>query len=300
MAGAAFGESELAIVRRAYARQMLAIAGVQNERIEQAFATVRREAFLGTEPWQLVRWPAGPPLPQSDPVAIYQDVVIALQPNRGVNNGSPSLHVRMLHDLAIEPGHHVTHIGAGAGYYTAILSELTGPTGRVTAIEFDETLADRARINLAAWNNVSVVAADGANAPTEMVDRIYVNFAVAAPAAAWFAQLAPGGALLFPLGAPSPDVRDKLPRHSAKGGAFLIGRAENGFAARWLFPAYFVCAEGNLGGDGDSERALYNAFDRGGFEFVKSMRWNETTDPLRCWYWTPHWSLSYDAPSAAE
>ena len=40
--------------------------------------------------------------------------------------------------------------------------------------------------------------------------------------------------------------------------------------------------------------ALYNAFERGGYEFIKSLRWNEPTDPLRCWYWTPRWSLSYD------
>ena len=45
--GRAFSRDELAIVRRAYARQMLAILGVDNSPIEAAYAAVPREAFLG-------------------------------------------------------------------------------------------------------------------------------------------------------------------------------------------------------------------------------------------------------------
>ena len=33
-------------------------------------------------------------------------------------------------------------IGAGSGYYTAILAELVGPRGHVDGIEIDEALAD--------------------------------------------------------------------------------------------------------------------------------------------------------------
>jgi protein-L-isoaspartate(D-aspartate) O-methyltransferase len=284
----------LAIVRRAYARQMLGVAGVRNDRLERVFATIRREDFLGTEPWLIVRYPPGPALPVNDPVYIYQDVVLALAPERGVNNGSPSLHAKMLNDLAVEPGQHIAHIGAGAGYYTAMLAELTGASGRVTAIEFDVTLAERA--HLAAWRQVKVISGDGGSALSESVDRIYVNFAVTAPAASWLEHLKPGGKLLFALGVPHPDVRAKFPRHAARGAAFLIDRTANGFPARWLCPAYYVCAEGSLaGGDADAELALYHAFERGGFEFVRSLRWNESIDPMRCWYSTPRWSLGFDA-----
>jgi protein-L-isoaspartate(D-aspartate) O-methyltransferase len=285
----------LAIVRRAYARQMLGLAGVRNDRLERVFETIRREDFLGTEPWRIMQRPPGPPLPVNDPVYIYQDVVLALAPDRGVNNGSPSLHARMLNDLAVEPGQYIAHIGAGAGYYTAMLAELTGASGRVTAIEFDATLAERARVNLAAWRQVKVISGDGGSALSESVDRIYVNFGVTAPAASWIEHLKPDGKLLFALGVPHPDVRAKFPRHAAHGAAFLIGRTANGFAARWLYPAYYVCAEGSLAGDADAELALYHAFERGGFEFVRSLRWKEPTDPMRCWYWTPQWSLSFDA-----
>jgi len=34
-------------------------------------------------------------------------------------------------------GEHVVHVGAGVGYYTAILAHMVGGSGRVTAIEFD-------------------------------------------------------------------------------------------------------------------------------------------------------------------
>jgi protein-L-isoaspartate(D-aspartate) O-methyltransferase len=290
-----FDQEALAIVRCAFARQMLAHAGVRNDRLKRVFATIRREDFLGTDPWRIVRHPPGPPLPVNDPVYAYQDAVIALVPERGLNNGSPSLHAKMLNDLAVEPGQHVAHIGAGAGYYTAMLAELTGASGRVIAVEFNETLAGRARVNLAAWRHVTVICGDGGSALSESVDRIYVNFGVAAPAASWIENLKPDGKLLFALGAPHPDVRAKFPRHSAHGAAFLIGRIANGFAARWLYPAYYVCAEGSLAGNADGELALYQAFGRGGYESVRSLRWNAPTDPTRCWYWTPRWSLTFDA-----
>ena len=289
-----FDEAELAVVRRAFARQMMAVANVHDERIERAFASVRREDFLGPEPWQLVIRPQPFTLPRNDPACIYQDVVIALAPERGVNNGSPSLHVKMLHDLAVEPGQHVAQIGAGTGYYTAMLAELVGRDGRVTAYEVDAALAARARDNLAARRNVVVVNADGARTPTELVDRIYVNFGVAAPAASWIDHLAPNGKLLFSLGVPHPDLRARFPRHAAQGAALLVECRANGLAARWLYPAYYVCAEGELAGDADSELALHAAFERGGIEFIKSLRWREPIDVTRCWYAAKHWGLSYD------
>jgi hypothetical protein len=52
-------EEGLAVVRRAYARQMLGITNVRNDRLEQAFATIRCEDFLGPELWQIVQWSRG-------------------------------------------------------------------------------------------------------------------------------------------------------------------------------------------------------------------------------------------------
>jgi hypothetical protein len=41
-------EAELAVVRQAYAKQILAEAGIRDRRICAAFAQVRREHFLGS------------------------------------------------------------------------------------------------------------------------------------------------------------------------------------------------------------------------------------------------------------
>jgi protein-L-isoaspartate(D-aspartate) O-methyltransferase len=52
-------EEELAVVRRAYAKQTLAQVQIEDARLELAFATVRREDFLGPGPWVIPRWLGG-------------------------------------------------------------------------------------------------------------------------------------------------------------------------------------------------------------------------------------------------
>ena len=62
-------ETELAIVRRAYAKHVLANANVDDARVEAAFAAVRREHFLGPGPWAMLRWPSRyVATPSDDPV----------------------------------------------------------------------------------------------------------------------------------------------------------------------------------------------------------------------------------------
>ena len=70
-------EQELAIIRRAYAKQILAQAQVDNSRLEQAFAEVHREDFLGPGPWVIPRWFGEYVLtPSADPVYLYIDSVV--------------------------------------------------------------------------------------------------------------------------------------------------------------------------------------------------------------------------------
>ncbi len=85
-----------------------------------------------------------------------------------------------------------------AGYYTAILSELVGAQGHITAIEYDAILAERAKENLADRKNVEVVQGNGCKWPKEETDIIYVNFAIPRPAAPWIENLSEGGRLIFP------------------------------------------------------------------------------------------------------
>jgi hypothetical protein len=118
-------QGELAIVRRAYAKHVLANADVDDARVEAAFAAVRREAFLGPGPWSMLRWPHRyVPTPSDDPVYLYQDALVGIVPERSLNNGQPWLHAMLIAAAGPRPGEHVVHIGAGVGYYTAILAHM--------------------------------------------------------------------------------------------------------------------------------------------------------------------------------
>ena len=134
-------DSELDILRRAYAKRIMFAAGVVDGRVQDAFAVVPRETFLDPGPWQVVRWSfmsnsrGYVTTPSADPVYIYDDTIVALLPQRNLNNGQPSLHARSLAALAVDEGETVVQIGAGAGYYTAILAHLVGPSGKIVAYE---------------------------------------------------------------------------------------------------------------------------------------------------------------------
>src|SRR4051794_9223311 len=148
-------------------------------RVEAAFATVKREDFLGPGPWPVLRWRVPTPhytmTPSADPVYLYINDVIGILPERTLNNGEPSLHAALIAAAAPQPGEHVVHIGAGVGYYTAILAELVGISGNVPAIEFDAGLAARATVNFAKTPQVQVMQGDGTRVAFDPADVIYVN-----------------------------------------------------------------------------------------------------------------------------
>ena len=80
---------ELATIRRAYAKQIMGVAERTDPRVEAAFATIRREDFLGPGPWQIMRWLGGyRTTPDPDPVHLYANVVVGIIPERGINNGN--------------------------------------------------------------------------------------------------------------------------------------------------------------------------------------------------------------------
>lgn len=275
---------------------MLAVLGVDDLRIEAAFAAVPREKFLGDPPWTILS-PFGGyrVLAIADPVSAYQDILFALDPARGVNNGSPSLHAKLLQALGAKAGDRVVHVGAGAGYYSAILSELVGPTGHVMAVEFDATLAGQAQRFLADRPNVTVICGDGAAWPQAAADGVYVNFGVTRPADRWIEHLAPCGRLVFWLGGPGPKREGMGGRHSSGGAALRIERRPEGYAARPVSSAHFVCAEGNLAVRDDAEtEALAKAFADGGLDQVRSLIWKNPAPPDRCWFAAADWALSRD------
>ena len=293
--------TDLVVLRRNYATRMLRVVGVDDPAVERALALVPREAFLGQKPWVILDPASGAiELAGDDPSPLYDDVLIVLDRAHGLNNGSPSLHALMLHHLAVRPGDRVLHVGAGAGYYTAMLAELTGPEGSVTAIEYDRHLATAARANLCPWPNVTVLEGDGAEWPDGPVERVYVNFALASPAARWIDNLSEGGTLVFPLGVPTDESSGTTRRYSGRGAVLAFTRTMSGVAVHHLTPCAFVCAEGPLAGTPAVRDALERAFLRGGIEFVRSYRRPAPSSPQRCWFWSPDWALSYEGAAGGE
>jgi protein-L-isoaspartate(D-aspartate) O-methyltransferase len=289
--------TDLAAHRRTYARRMLRIAGIADAAVEHVFGTVPREDFLGAGPWTILDDVVGAiEVAGDDPRLLYEDVLVVLDPARGLNNGSPSLHALMLHHLGVRPGDRVLHVGAGAGYYTAMLAELAGPQGSVVAVEHDARLAGCARANLHPWPTVTALRGDGADWPNGPVERIYVNCAIADPATRWIDHLSEGGTLVFPLGVPPGRMRGEARRHSGHGAVLVCTRTDAGVAVRHLTPCAFVCAEGSLAGTPALREALERAFLRGGVEFVRSYR-RPPPSPERCWFWSPDWALCYDEPA---
>jgi protein-L-isoaspartate(D-aspartate) O-methyltransferase len=286
-------QDELRIIRAAYARQILAAARVEDPRLDAALSAVHREDFLGPGPWPMLRWLGEyVPTPDADPVYLYTDSLVGILPERRLNNGQPSLHANLIHRAAPAAGEHVVHVGTGTGYYTAILAQLAGPSGRVTGIEYDSELAARAKANLAPYPTVSIAEGDGASVSFDQADVIYVNAGCTRPAESWLDRLADGGRLILPMtsdkgfGAGAPE------RMASAGAVFRIERRGHDYFARRISGvAIFPCAGSR---DEVSERALAKAFEKGGWEKVTRLYRSEEIADERCWVRGPGWCLAYN------
>ena len=134
-----------------YSDEIRIAARLDSAALVAAFASVPREKFMGPGPWQI----ASPDmasmasmgltgeayLTTDNPRDLYHNVLVALDPDRHLNNGQPSALARWIDALELRPGDRVYHLGCGVGYYTAIMAEVVGPGGRVAASEVDPGLA---------------------------------------------------------------------------------------------------------------------------------------------------------------
>jgi protein-L-isoaspartate(D-aspartate) O-methyltransferase len=266
--------------RRWYARLVAANAGVSaaNQKIIDAFATVPREQFLGPGPWKVFTRSGYIEAP-SDPAVLYQDVLVALKSEAHLNNGQPSLHMACLAALGVKEGETVVHVGAGTGYYSAILATLTGPAGRVFGYEIDPDLAARAKDNLAAYANVEVRHQSATDGPLPECDVVYVNAGATSPLESWTSALRAGGRLLFPL-AP------------AQGTGYMLLVTRNGagtFGAKFVCGAIFTPCIGAR--DEETAKRLSDAFAKGGIATVQSLRYHTPPDET-CWFAGSDWWLS--------
>lgn len=277
-------QDKIARRRRAYAAEIARRAGVSDPRIETAFAAVPREDFVGSPPWRTGAGGLFGLDSADDPVRLYQDALVAIDVRRGINNGQPSLHALSIEALELKEGETVVQVGAGAGYYTAILAHLIGPGGRVIAYEIEPDIAERADANLARYPQVEIRARSGAEG-LPLADAVYVNAAASHPLRAWLDALKAGGRLVFPLQA------------AGSSGAMLKvtrGERADAWPARFLMGVVFIACEGAQ--DSEMARRLEGAFRRGGSERVRSLAFGR--EPRQSdWLRGDGWALSTEPAS---
>jgi protein-L-isoaspartate(D-aspartate) O-methyltransferase len=285
-------EDKLAAARHWFAEEMRHVARLRSPAVVRAFATVPREHFAGPGPWRLLSpWYLGDywTTEDADPRHLYHDVLIAIDEVRRLNNGQPSLWAFLYDQLDLAAGEHVVHVGIGAGYYSAILADIVGREGAVTAVEIDAALAVRARTNLAlAWPQANVVTADGfAYRPERSADAIIVNAGVTHLPVLWLDSLAEdGGRLLVPL------------TNATRGGAFVLITRRKDTPHRYA--ARHVCDTGIIGCVGGrdlkAEGNLLAAIAKAGFKSIRSLRRPPDLPDETCWLAGDGWWLSTAPP----
>jgi len=249
----------------------------EDSAIARVFGTVPREKFVRDPPWRIFGNGHEDELVE-DPAKLYQDVLVKLKYEEAINNGQPSLHALCFAALRLRSGETVVHIGAGTGYYTAMLAMLVGDSGKVDAYEIEEDLAAEATENLREMPWVRVHADSGTVGPLPICDVVYVSAGATSPLDMWLDALRIGGRLLFPL---TPDEE--------YGGMLLVTRLPGGYAARFLCGAKFVGCKGAR--DAKMSRRLTECFHRGHAGEVRSLRRDSSPD-TSAWCAGDGWWLS--------
>jgi protein-L-isoaspartate(D-aspartate) O-methyltransferase len=245
---------------------------------------LRRRAargLSGPPPWTASSPFGGtPPLPGADPVVLYQDLVVALDPARRQ-----------------QPARRCTPSSSRPWARSrARASSMSAPAPATIARSWPSWSTPPARSRRSSstrrWPsgprpisgrpNVRVVDGDGARQPRTPADGVYVIFVVARPADRWIENLARDGRLVFPLGVPGPKRPNSGGRHSDRD------------AARAISTAYFVCAEGEFEAHREELERLRAAFEAGGIDTVRSLIWKRPALSDRCWFAGKDWALSRD------
>jgi SAM-dependent methyltransferase len=85
---------------------------------------------------------------------------------------------KVIESLRVRPGEHVADIGAGEGYFTFLLADAVGPTGRVYAVEVDARKVQKLRRQATArgYRNIVIVQAtpDDPGLPDGSIDLIFL------------------------------------------------------------------------------------------------------------------------------
>lgn len=154
--------------------------------VDEAFLAVPRTGFLR----------------RRDRFRASYDGPIAI--GHGATCSQPRTIEQMLRLLEVEVGMAVLDVGAGSGWTTALLGELTGPAGLVIGVEIDPQLAAWGAANLASFGQrwASIVAATPGvlgRPDAAPYDRILVSADAAELPEALLDQLADPGRMVLPV-----------------------------------------------------------------------------------------------------
>ncbi|OIQ94501.1 protein-L-isoaspartate O-methyltransferase [mine drainage metagenome] len=272
--------------RARYAAEVAALSGVSDPGLLRALAMVRREDFLPPGPWLIEAADGSCYLSaDADPDRILHAVGVVLDPQRGLHHANPARVARMLERAGIRPGHTVLHVGAGPGYFTALMAEMVGPSGRVIAAEIDPALAAGARQALADRPNVRVEG-DALALALPRLDRIFVSCGLAALPVPWLEALAEDGRMMVPMTG-AMDAGLQLQLEADPGAAALRATA---VSCVMFYPCH-----------GLRDDAAAQAFDRalagGRVPEIRSLRRDPHAPDADCWLHGDGWCLSCAEPA---
>ncbi len=274
--------SDMAARRRFFAEEIEAVANLRSRRLVDALATVPRDEFLRPGPWTVRSEAdfAAPPrqTPDADPRHVHHNLVVAIDPSRQLFNGTPSLLSMAIDALALAEGGRALHIGAGLGYYTALMAHCVGASGRIAAVEADEGLAREARANVADMPWVDLRHGDASDPIPGPFDGVLVNAGVTHPLDWWLDALAPGGRMVLPITAPMPAMGPTI----GKGLLTLVTKRDDG--AFDLRVVTFVAIYSAVGiRDEARGDALGQAMARMPFPPLKRLRRDSHEPTDTCW-----------------
>ncbi|MDB5693059.1 MAG: protein-L-isoaspartate(D-aspartate) O-methyltransferase [Alphaproteobacteria bacterium] len=182
---------DFAALREEMVARQIARRGITGRRLLDAFREVPREEFV----------------PESVRDLAYEDGPLPIEAEQTISQ--PYIVALMIDAAGLAPGDKLLEIGAGSGYAAAVMSRIAD---EVVAIERRPELARLARARMArlGYDNVRIVEGDGSiGLPGEApFEAILVAASGSHVPDVLRAQLATGGVLVMPLGA--PDALQKL------------------------------------------------------------------------------------------
>ena len=136
-----------------------------------------------------------------------------------------------------------------------------------------------------------MTAGDATTLRLPEADVIYVNAGCTEPSTTWLDRLADGGRLILPMTSNQGFGATSIERMATAGAVFRIERRGEDYLAAWISPvAIFPCAGSR---DEISERALAEAFAKGGWQKVTRLYRDQRIPDERCWLRGSGWSFAY-------